>query len=129
MTSTDSSRSSSTCSASFTASTIKRSANVASENPPQLRELRLERSGRVRVCVLEEQPDIRLGLCLRRGDAGAQYAGGLVLDRLVELVPENAEPAQVALVAPEALVLLLLLDALEVDVRARVVGSRVRCGR
>ena len=54
--------------------------------------------------------------------------GGLGLDRRVELVAEHAEPAQVALVAAEALVLLLLLDALEVDVRARIVGRRMRRG-
>ena len=38
------------------------------------------------------------------------------------------EPAQVRLVAAEALALLLLLDPLEIDVGARVVGGRVRRG-
>ncbi len=67
-------------------------------------------------------------LRLGRGDAGAHHVCRLVLDRLVELVAEDAEPAEVALVAAEALVLLLLLDALEIDVRARIVGGRVRRG-
>ena len=79
--------------------------------------------------MLEDEPDVGIRLRLGRGDAGAHHVGRLVLDRLVELVAEDAEPAEIALVAAEALVLLLLLDALEIDVRARIVGGRVRRGR
>src|SRR4029077_16142414 len=103
---TASSRSSSTCSASFTASIIRSSANVASENPPQLRELDLERGRRVRERVLEEQRDVCVGPRLGLGDGGAHHVCRLVLDRLVEIVAENAEAPEIALVAADALVLL-----------------------
>src|ERR1700704_5350421 len=96
---TEPSRSSSTWSASLIASTIRRSANVASQNPPQLSELGLERGGRVRERVLEDQSDVGVRLRLGRGDAGAHHSGCLVLDRLVELVAENAEAAEIALIA------------------------------
>src|SRR5581483_11625064 len=128
MTRTESSRASSVCRASFTASTMKSSANVASEDPPQLRELALERVRRIRVRVLEEQRYVGLRLGLGGGDPRPHELGRFVPDRLVEVVAENPEPAEIALVAAEALVLPLLLDALEVDVRARIVGGRVRRG-
>src|SRR5947208_3667846 len=128
MTSTESSRSSSTCSASFTASTIRSLANVGSENPAELRELGAKRGRRVRICVLEEEADVRLGLRFRRGDAGAHHLGRIVSDRLLEVVAEKAEPAQIALVPAEALVLLLPLHSLEIDVDARIVSGRMRRG-
>ena len=78
--------------------------------------------------MLEEQPDVCVGLSLGLGDAGAHHVRRFILDRLVELVAENAEPAEIALVAAETLVLLLLLDPLEIDVRARIVGGRMRRG-
>src|SRR6202008_3423513 len=69
---------------------------------------------------------VRLRLGLR--DPLPHHLGGLRLDLGLELVTEDAETAQVALVAAEALVLLLLLDAVEIDVRTRVVRGRVRRG-
>ncbi len=96
------------------------------EDPPQLGELGLERRRRVRVRVLEEERDVRLGLRLRGGDRELHRVERLRLDRRLEVVVEDPAPPQIALVAAEALVLLLLLDPLEVDVDARVVGGRVR---
>src|SRR5690348_7082305 len=113
---TFSSRASSTWKASLIASTISRSAI------PALAEIRR----RIDVGVLEDEVGIGVGLRLGGGDAGTHQLERLVPDRRVEVVAEDAEPAQVALVAAEALVPLLLLDALEVDVDARVVGGRVR---
>ena len=46
----------------------------------------------------------------------------------LERVAEHPEPAEVALVAAEALVRALLLDSLEIDVRLRIVRRRVRRG-
>src|SRR5690348_53447 len=125
---TDESRASSTWNASLIASTIRSSAKVPSENATELGELGLERRRRVRVRVLEEQCDVGIGLRFRLGDACAHQLGRLVPDRLLEVVAEDAEPPQVALVPADALVLALQLDAVEVDVRARVVRRRVRRG-
>ncbi len=72
--------------------------------------------------------DVGIGLRFGRGDACAHRVGRLRLDLGLELVAEDAEAAEIALVPAEALVLLLLLDALEIDVRARIVGGRVRRG-
>src|SRR5437764_3819894 len=108
-----SSRSSSTCNASFTASTSISSAKPAL---PQVRR-------RVDIRVLEHELGIWIGLRLRVGDAAAHRLRRLGLDLLRDLVAENAESAQVPLVPPETLVLLLLLDPLEVDVCTRVVGG------
>src|SRR5690349_5531914 len=125
---TDSSRASSTWNASLIASTIRSSANAASEDPSQLGQVVRERRRRARVRVLEEQRDVGVGLRLRLRDSRAHHLGRLPADLGVEVVPEDPVPAQVPLVAPETLVLLLELDPLEVDVRARIVGRRVRRG-
>src|SRR5438552_5724318 len=113
MTMTVSSRASSVCSASFTASTRRRSAIA---HPRR----------RVDVRVVEEEPDVgirlRLGLC----DAGAHGLRRLRLDLRLEIVGEHAELPQVALVAAKALILLLFLDALEIDVGARIVRGCMR---
>ena len=73
--------------------------------------------------MLEHELGIRIGLGLRIGNAAAHRLRRLGLDLLRDLVAENAESAQVPLVPPETLVLLLLLDPLEVDVCTRVVGG------
>src|SRR5205823_10096934 len=112
--------------ASFTASTKYMSAKLASEDAAQLGEVGRERRRRARVGVLEQERDVGVGLGLRLGDSLAHRVGRLGLDLRLEVVAEHAETAQVALVASETLVLPLLLDALEVDVRAGVVGGRVR---
>src|SRR5688500_6600355 len=117
------SRSSSTCSASFTAST---SSFSATEHSPQLREVVLERLRRVDERVLEHEPDVRRRLCLGGRDPGPHQLRRLRLDPALELVAEDADPAQVPLVAPEALVPPLVLDPPQVDVRLRVVGRRMR---
>src|SRR6188472_3560992 len=101
MTITSGSRSSSTWNASLIASTIESS---AIEDPPQLREIRAERRGRIGERVLEQERGIggRLGLGGR--DALAHQADGPGLDLLRGRVVEHAEPLQVALVAADALV-------------------------
>src|SRR6266542_1652410 len=58
-----------------------------------------------------------LGIGLGQGLGGGYFG---------QLVVEDADPAEVALVTAETLVLPLALDAIGVDVRARVVGRRVR---
>src|SRR5207344_60915 len=97
ITRTESSRASSVCSASLTAST-----SVSSATDPALP----ERRGRIDIRILEDQ----VGFGRRLG----------------RRVVEQAEPTEVALVPAEALSLLLLLDPLLVDVGARVVGGAVR---
>src|ERR671925_1177764 len=118
MTITDESRSSSTWKASLIASTMLSSA--IAEDPPQLIEVGAERGRRVDERVLEEQGRVgrRLGLGLR--DAAPHQLLRLGTHGLGALVVEHVEPPQVGLVATDALVLALLLDALEVDVGARV---------
>src|SRR4051812_8272073 len=98
ITSTDSSRASSTWNASLIASTMRSSANAASEDPPELGEVVRERRGRVRVGVLEEQSEVGVGLRLGLRDPGAHQLGGLVADLGVEVVAEDPVPSQVALV-------------------------------
>ena len=71
------------------------------------------------------QPDVRRRLGLGSRDPGAHRSAASVLISLLELVPEHAEPAEVALVAADALVRALLLDPLEIDVRLRIVRGRV----
>src|SRR5687767_804961 len=95
------SRSISTWRASLTASTRHFS---LTEDPPQLGEVVRKGRGRIGERVLEEQPDVggRLGLGGR--DPGPHHVGGIVLDRLLEVVVQHALPAEIALVAPEALV-------------------------
>ena len=80
------------------------------------------------VRVVEDELGIGLGLGLGLGDPLPHRLERLVLDLLGGRVVEHAEPAEVALVAADALVALLLLDALEIDVGARIVGRRVRRG-
>src|SRR6476660_2604688 len=103
---TFSSRPSSTWKASLTASTRVSSA----KDPLQLGEVGLERRRRVDVGVREDERGVGRGLGL----------GGLVR--------EQPEPAQVRLVAAEALTATFLLDPLLVDVGARVVRGCVRRG-
>src|SRR5215210_1879816 len=122
-TSTSGSRSISTWSASFTASTRRRS---GTEDPPQLGEVVLEGLRRVRERVLEQEPDVGGRLGFGRRDAGTHDVCRVALDLLLELVVEDAGAPQVALVAADALVRTRLLDALQIDVRARIVGGGVR---
>src|SRR5438132_2082504 len=123
---TESSRSSSTWNASLIASTIE-SSGIA-QHPPQLLQIRPERRGRVDVGVREQQLGIGRRLGLGGRDPLAQQLRRLVADRPRQVVVEDPRAPQVALVAAEALPLLLLLDALEVDVGARIVRGRVwRC--
>src|SRR5690349_3383641 len=91
MTITESSRASSTCSASFTASTRSLSAK------PAVFQVRRW----VDVCVLEHELRIGVRLRLGLGDPLPHHLGGLCLDLRLELVAEEAEAAQVALVATE----------------------------
>src|SRR5215218_213452 len=125
MTMTLASRSSSTWKQSLMAST--RSFSLT-EDPPQFPELLLERSRRVGERVLEDEARVggRLGLGL--DDPPPHQLLRLAANLFGELVGEDAEAAQVALVPADTLVALLLLDALEVDVRGRVVSSRVGRG-
>src|SRR6185437_1776003 len=118
ITSTVSSRASSTCNASLTASTRNFSAIPA-----------LAKTGRREdVGVVEDEFRIGLRRGFGVGDSPPHRLERLVLDRLGGRVVEHAEPAEVSLVAADALVALLLLDPLEVDVHARIVGRRVRRG-
>src|SRR5438132_2799456 len=116
MTMTLSSRLSSMCSASFTASTRKSSAI------PALAQVRR----RENVGVVEDEPGIRLRLGLGLRNSLPHRLERLALDLPGGRVVEHAEPPEIGVVATDALVALLLLDAIEVDVGARVVGSRVR---
>ena len=60
------------------------------------------------------------------GDPGAHRLLRLPGDRLEEVVSQQAQSAEVALVAADALVRALGLHALRIDVGARVVSRRVR---
>src|SRR5580765_7639197 len=121
---TDASRSSSTWKQSLIASTMERSAKRAS----QLVEIGAERRRRIDERIGEQQLDVGGGLLLRLLDALAHFVRGLGADRCDEIVVQNSSACQIALEAADALALLLLLDPLEVDVRARIVGRRVRRG-
>src|SRR5207302_2946396 len=111
-------RASSTWKPSLIASTMNSSAI------PALPDVR----GRQDIRVLEHELGIGLRLGLRFGYSGAHLLERLVLDLLGRRVFQHAQPAEVGLVAADALVAPLLFDALQVDVRARVVGSRMRRG-
>src|SRR6476659_7578717 len=123
MTMTFSSRPSSTWKQSLIAST---SVSSATEHPPQLGEVGLEARRRVDERALEQQPEIRRRLRLGHRYPVAHRLLGLGPDRLGHLVREDPRAPQVALVAPHALALFLLLDPLEVAVRLRVIRRRVR---
>src|SRR6478735_4155478 len=112
-TSTSGSRSSSTCSASLTAST-KVSSAIAHV------------TGRIDIRVCEEQLGIARRLGLGGGDARTKRGLGLGAGRFGELVAEEAQAPQEALVLAEALARSLLLDTLQVDVGAGIVGRRMR---
>src|SRR6478736_4719976 len=121
---TFSSRPSSTWKASLTASTRVSSA----KDPLQLGEVGLERRRWVDVGVREDERRVgrRLGL-------GGRYPAPQQVRRLGAyglggLIREQPEPAQVRLVAAEALAATFLLDPLLVDVGARVVRGRMRRG-
>src|SRR3954454_6257044 len=115
---TVSSRASSTWKPSLIASTMK------SSGIPALAQVRRREDIR----VVEHELGIRLRLCLGLGDAGAHRLERLRLDLLGGRVVEHTEAAEVGVVAADALVALLLLDAVEVDVGARVVGRGMRRG-
>src|SRR3954470_1232072 len=116
ITSTSGSRSSSTWKASLTASTRVSS---ATEDPLQLREVGLVRRRRFDVGVLEDESGVGGRLGLGGGDPGAHQVGRFGTHGLGGFVGEQAQPLEVALVAAEALVLPLLLAALQGDVRGR----------
>src|SRR6188472_607814 len=106
ITSTESSRASSVCSASFTASSKVSSAKPAL---PQRRRW-------IDVRVLEDQLGIRRRLGLGGGDPLAHHIGGLGAHGLDRRLVEQPGPLEVPLVTPQTLVLLLLLDPLRIDV-------------
>src|ERR1700751_2023451 len=112
------SRASSTWSASLTASTRNRSALPPLSEPGR----------REDVGVVEDELGIRIRLRLGLRDPLPHRVESLVLDLLPRRVGEPAEPPEVALVAADALVAPVLLDPVEVDVGARVIGGRMRRG-
>src|SRR5262249_161030 len=121
---TDGSRSSSTWNASLMASTIESSA----KRPPQLFEVGAERRRRIDVCVLEQKRDVGGRASVRSCDPRTNRVGGFGADRLGEVLVHDPRASQIALEAADALALLLVLDALEIDVRTRIVRGRVRGG-
>src|SRR5580765_5487199 len=90
MTITFSSRPSSTWKQSLIAST---SVSSATEDPPQLCEVGVERGGRIGQRVLEEETRIRRRLGLRGRDPVAHRLLGLAADRLGHLVGEDSSAA------------------------------------
>src|SRR5687768_15473298 len=113
---TSGSRPSSTWKQSLIASTSVSSATA------QLPQVVLERGQRIDVGVLEHERHIGGRLGLRLGDARPHQLRSLRANLLRGRLVEDTEPPEVALVAPDALVLALLLDPLRIDVCARVVG-------
>src|SRR5206468_3416619 len=107
---------------SLIASTMESSAKC----PPQLLEVRAEGRRWIGVRVRKEQLDVGRRLRLRGCDACAQRVSSLCADRGGEVVVQDPCATEIALEAPDALALLLLFDPVEVDVRTRVVGRRVR---
>src|SRR5256885_6683491 len=122
MTMTVASRSSSTWNASLIASTMLSSA----KRPPQLVEIRPERSRRIGEGVFEQELDVGGLLRLGGSDALAQQVCSLGTDRSGEIVVQDPGATEVALEAPHALPLLLLLHAREIDVGAGIVRGRMR---
>src|SRR5262249_58495460 len=92
----------------------------------QLLEVGRERRRRVDVRMREQQLWVGRRLSLRSADSRAHGFKRLGTDRLREGVVQDPGAPQVPLVPPDAFPLLLLLDTVEVDVRAWIVGSRVR---
>src|SRR5215217_5428410 len=112
MTSTRGSRSSSTWRASLSASASVRSAKRPPEHAAQLGEVARERRRRLGVRPLEDERRIGVGERLGFGDPAPHDLGGLGLDLRRQLAREDAETAQVGVVAANALPLALLLDPL-----------------
>src|SRR5215218_2614226 len=75
--------------------------------------------------VLGDEVGVRVGQRFGGGDTRAHRFESLRAGCFGELVVDHADPAEVALVTAEALVFPLALDAVGVDVRARVVGRCV----
>src|SRR6266540_237801 len=73
----------------------------------------------------EQELDVsrRLGLCC--GDARAHRGGCLGPNGGGEVVVEDARAPEIPLEAADALALLLLFYALQIDVRAGIVGGRM----
>src|SRR6187401_478414 len=115
---TESSRASSVCSASLTASR-----SVSSAKPALAQSCR-----RIDVRVLEDQLGVGRRLGLGSSDPFAHRTGRLGPHRLDRRLVEQPGPLEVPLVPAEALVLLLLLHALGIDVHGGIVGRRVRRG-
>src|SRR5215475_14487043 len=118
MTMTVSSRASSTWKPSLIASTMK------SSGIPALAQVRRRKD----VGIVEDELGIGLRLGLGCRDSLPHRLERLVLDLFGGRVVEHAEAPEIGLVAADALVALLLLDAIEVDVGARVVGGGMRRG-
>src|ERR671936_499444 len=93
----------------------------SAKRPPQLVEVRAERRRRVDVRVREEELDIGRRFRLRRSDTRPHRLRRLLADGSGEIVVQDARPPQVALEAAETFALLLFLDAIEIDVGARIV--------
>src|SRR5262245_30695275 len=123
-TSTFGSRSISTWSASFTASTSRRS--LIAEDPPELGEGVREGRERLRVGVRADEQEGRRRLGLRLRDPGPHQLERAVPDLRRLLSAQQAEALEVALVLADALVLARLLDPLLVDVERGIVRGRVR---
>src|SRR5439155_16006422 len=92
-TSTFGSRASSPCSASLIAST---NVSSASEDPPQLGEVGVERAWRRRVRMREEERRVRIRLALRPRDRLPHRLRRLVADALAQLVGKQLAPPQIA---------------------------------
>src|SRR6187551_1259183 len=118
MTITLSSRSSSTWNPSLMASTMESSAKPALADVGRRQD----------ECVLEQKLRVGGRLGLSRRDRLTHEVGSLGPNRLGHAVGQQPGAPQVALVAAQTLALLLLLDPVEIDVGARVVGRRMRGG-
>src|SRR5438552_3443806 len=105
MTRTLSSRASSVCSASFTAST-----SVSSGMPLLLLDHRRDARRRIGVGMLEDKPRLGRRLRFRFRDSHPHRLFGLGADARNEAVVEHALLAEPRLEAPDALALALLLD-------------------
>ena len=112
-------------SASFTASTSVQLTHRGSSAAPRGRR---ERGGGSRSACSKTSPRSAGGSASASAIPSRISLERLVADRLGQLVVEQPAPAQVALVAADALALPLLLDPLRVDVARRIVGGRVRRG-